>query len=71
MLTFYIINCDEKKNFYGNKEVNKFSMTTLYDGTKTTKTLYSYKYMLAWKLATDDSFLRGYNSFKQGSRLNI
>ncbi|KAA6365842.1 MAG: hypothetical protein EZS28_038631 [Streblomastix strix] len=27
--------------------------------------------MLAWKLATDDSFMRGYNSTKIGARTNI
>ncbi|KAA6357653.1 MAG: hypothetical protein EZS28_046821 [Streblomastix strix] len=27
--------------------------------------------MLAWKLATDDSFMRGYNSSKLGARTNI
>ncbi|KAA6374889.1 MAG: hypothetical protein EZS28_029584, partial [Streblomastix strix] len=29
------------------------------------------KFMLAWKLATDDSFMRGYNSSKMGARTNI
>ncbi|KAA6384335.1 MAG: hypothetical protein EZS28_020137 [Streblomastix strix] len=28
-------------------------------------------FMLAWKLATDDSFMRGYNSSKIGARTNI
>ncbi|KAA6371916.1 MAG: hypothetical protein EZS28_032558 [Streblomastix strix] len=27
--------------------------------------------MLAWKMATDDSFMRGYNSSKMGARTNI
>ncbi|KAA6386072.1 MAG: hypothetical protein EZS28_018402 [Streblomastix strix] len=27
--------------------------------------------MLAWKLATDDSFMRGYNSTRIGARTNI
>ncbi|KAA6367837.1 MAG: hypothetical protein EZS28_036636 [Streblomastix strix] len=27
--------------------------------------------MLAWKIATDDSFMRGYNSSKIGARTNI
>ncbi|KAA6367432.1 MAG: hypothetical protein EZS28_037041 [Streblomastix strix] len=27
--------------------------------------------MFVWKLATDDSFMRGYNSSKKGSRTNI
>ncbi|KAA6370301.1 MAG: hypothetical protein EZS28_034172 [Streblomastix strix] len=30
------------------------------------KTYYPNKYMLAWKLATDDSFMRGYNSTRIG-----
>ncbi|KAA6397523.1 MAG: hypothetical protein EZS28_006952 [Streblomastix strix] len=38
---------------------------------KATKTLYPNKYMLAWKMATDDSFMRGYNSSKIGARTNI
>ncbi|KAA6363979.1 MAG: hypothetical protein EZS28_040494, partial [Streblomastix strix] len=31
-------------------------------GSKAIKTYYPNKFMLAWKLATDDSFMRGYNS---------
>ncbi|KAA6363556.1 MAG: hypothetical protein EZS28_040918 [Streblomastix strix] len=27
--------------------------------------------MLAWKMATDDSFMRGYNASKMGARTNI
>ncbi|KAA6354347.1 MAG: hypothetical protein EZS28_050125, partial [Streblomastix strix] len=38
---------------------------------KAIKTLYPNKYMLAWKLATDDSFMRGFNSSKFSSRTNI
>ncbi|KAA6367375.1 MAG: hypothetical protein EZS28_037098, partial [Streblomastix strix] len=38
---------------------------------KATKTLYPNKYMLAWKMATDDSFMRGQNSSKIGARTNI
>jgi hypothetical protein len=40
-------------------------------GTKAVKMFYPNKYMLAWKLATDDSFMRGYNSSKIGTRTNI
>ncbi|KAA6369427.1 MAG: hypothetical protein EZS28_035046, partial [Streblomastix strix] len=65
-LTFENINCQDKGDFYGNGEVNVFTTTTLFDGTKASKTLYPNKYMLAWKLATDDSFMRGYNSSKLG-----
>ncbi|KAA6391016.1 MAG: hypothetical protein EZS28_013459 [Streblomastix strix] len=50
---------------------NVFYETTLYNGTKAIKTYYPSKYMLAWKLATDDSFMRGYNSSKIGARTNI
>ncbi|KAA6390624.1 MAG: hypothetical protein EZS28_013847 [Streblomastix strix] len=32
---------------------------------------YPNEFMLAWKLATDDSFMRGYNSTKVGGRTNI
>ncbi|KAA6375418.1 MAG: hypothetical protein EZS28_029055 [Streblomastix strix] len=42
-----------------------------YPTCKATKTLYPNKYMLAWKMATDDSFIRGYNSSKIGARTNI
>ncbi|KAA6403124.1 MAG: hypothetical protein EZS28_001353 [Streblomastix strix] len=42
-----------------------------YPTCKATKTLYPNKYMLAWKMATDDSFMRGYNSSKIGARTNI
>ncbi|KAA6387758.1 MAG: hypothetical protein EZS28_016713 [Streblomastix strix] len=50
---------------------NVFYETTLYNGTKAIKTFYPNKYMLAWKLATDGSFMRGYNSSKIGARTNI
>jgi hypothetical protein len=43
----------------------------LYSGNKAIKTLYPNKYMLAWKLAIDDSFMLGFNSSKMGSRSNI
>ncbi|KAA6388065.1 MAG: hypothetical protein EZS28_016409 [Streblomastix strix] len=77
-LTFENLNVDDKKNYYGlidnndqYKPANIFYLTTLYSGSKAVKTLYPNKYMLAWKLATDDSFMRGYNSSKIGSRTNI
>ncbi|KAA6375646.1 MAG: hypothetical protein EZS28_028825 [Streblomastix strix] len=71
-LTFENLNCyDTGGGFYGKDNVNVFSSFTLFDGTKATKTLYPNKYMLVWKLATDDSFMRGYNSSKYGSRTNI
>ncbi|KAA6383420.1 MAG: hypothetical protein EZS28_021052 [Streblomastix strix] len=50
---------------------NIFYTTTLYKGTKATKTMYPNKFMLAWKMATDDSFQRGYNSTQIGTRTNI
>ncbi|KAA6362835.1 MAG: hypothetical protein EZS28_041638, partial [Streblomastix strix] len=50
---------------------NIFYATTLYIGSKAVKTYYPNKFMLAWKLATDDSFMRGYNSSKIGARTNI
>ncbi|KAA6366685.1 MAG: hypothetical protein EZS28_037788 [Streblomastix strix] len=50
---------------------NIFYETTLYRGSKAIKTYYPNKFMLAWKLATDDSFMRGYNSSKIGARTNI
>ncbi|KAA6379992.1 MAG: hypothetical protein EZS28_024483, partial [Streblomastix strix] len=71
-LTFENVNIDDQKYFYGYngasvanpKQANIFYRTTLFNGTKETKTLYPNKFMLAWKLATDDSFMRGYNSSK-------
>ncbi|KAA6394893.1 MAG: hypothetical protein EZS28_009580 [Streblomastix strix] len=50
---------------------NIFYYTTLYIGSKVVKIYYLYKFMLAWKMATDDSFMRGYNSTKMGARTNI
>jgi hypothetical protein len=50
---------------------NIFYNTTLFRGSKATKTLYPNKFMLAWKMATDDSFMRGYNSSIMGTRTNI
>ncbi|KAA6378162.1 MAG: hypothetical protein EZS28_026311 [Streblomastix strix] len=70
-LTFENINCSDKDNFYGSGDVNVFANTTLFEGTKASKTLYPNKYMLAWKLATDDAFMRGYNSSKFRARTNI
>ncbi|KAA6380677.1 MAG: hypothetical protein EZS28_023797 [Streblomastix strix] len=77
-LTFENLNIDDKKNYYGlinntdqYKTANIFYLTTLYSGSKAIKTLYPNKYMLAWKLATDDSFMRGFNSSKMGSRTNV
>ncbi|KAA6394392.1 MAG: hypothetical protein EZS28_010079 [Streblomastix strix] len=70
-LTFENINCSAKGNFYGSGDANVFCMTTLIQGTKASKTLYPNKYMLAQKLATDDSFMRRYNSSKLGARTNI
>ncbi|KAA6364311.1 MAG: hypothetical protein EZS28_040162, partial [Streblomastix strix] len=66
------------KDYYGkienttlaNRE-NIFYNTTLYRGSKATKVYYPNKFMLAWKMATDDSFMRGYNSSKMGARTNI
>ncbi|KAA6386458.1 MAG: hypothetical protein EZS28_018013, partial [Streblomastix strix] len=50
---------------------NVFYNTTLYNDTKAIKTFYPKKLMLALKLATDDSIMRGYNSSKIGARTNI
>ncbi|KAA6371047.1 MAG: hypothetical protein EZS28_033425 [Streblomastix strix] len=64
-------------NYYGNMGTgfadieNIFYQTTLYRGSKAQKTYYPNKFMLAWKMATDDSFMRGYNSSKMGARTNI
>ncbi|KAA6365653.1 MAG: hypothetical protein EZS28_038820 [Streblomastix strix] len=64
-LTFENRNIDDYKYFYGcndgttadAKLSNIFYRTTLFTETKVTKTLYPNKYMLAQKLATDDSFM--------------
>ncbi|KAA6372380.1 MAG: hypothetical protein EZS28_032093 [Streblomastix strix] len=50
---------------------NVFYSTTLYRGSKSIKIYYPHKFMLAWKMATYDSFMRGYNSSKMGARINI
>ncbi|KAA6383857.1 MAG: hypothetical protein EZS28_020615, partial [Streblomastix strix] len=62
-LTFENTNIRDGDNqYYGipNGGGNIFYTTTLYKGTKATKTMYPNKFMLAWKMATDDSFQRGY-----------
>ncbi|KAA6391423.1 MAG: hypothetical protein EZS28_013048 [Streblomastix strix] len=57
-------------NNYKERE-NIFYNTTLYRGTKAVKIYYPHKFMLAWKMATDDSFMKGYNTSKMGARTNI
>ncbi|KAA6371953.1 MAG: hypothetical protein EZS28_032520 [Streblomastix strix] len=75
-LTFENKNINDQRDFYGHTDGavltpdNIFYKTTIYYGTKETKTLYLNKYMLTWKLATDDSFMRGYNSSKISARTN-
>ncbi|KAA6373053.1 MAG: hypothetical protein EZS28_031419, partial [Streblomastix strix] len=64
-------------NYYGNMGTgfanieNVFYQTTSYRGNKAQKTYDPNKFMLAWKMATDDSFMRGYNSSKMGAITNI
>ncbi|KAA6390346.1 MAG: hypothetical protein EZS28_014129 [Streblomastix strix] len=76
-LTFENININDKKYWYGKNDGpvplqdNIFYNITLFTGSKSVKTYYPNKYMLAWKLATDDSFMRGYNSTRIGARTNI
>ncbi|KAA6378391.1 MAG: hypothetical protein EZS28_026082 [Streblomastix strix] len=76
-LTFENVNINDKKYWYGkndgdiNNIDNVFNNTTLFQGSKAVKTYYPNKYMLAWKLATDDSFMRGYNSTRLGARTDI
>ncbi|KAA6401952.1 MAG: hypothetical protein EZS28_002517 [Streblomastix strix] len=78
-LTFENVNVDDKNNFYGyvdaggnvGANANIFYNTTLYNGSKAAKTLNPNKYMLEWKMATDDSFMRSYNSSKIAARTNI
>ncbi|KAA6370839.1 MAG: hypothetical protein EZS28_033633 [Streblomastix strix] len=76
-LTFENVNINDSSAFYGPNDgtnmgtANIFYHSTLFNGTKETKTLYPNKYMLAWKMATDDSFMRGYNSSKVSARTNI
>ncbi|KAA6380414.1 MAG: hypothetical protein EZS28_024058 [Streblomastix strix] len=73
-LTFENVNVNDKDDFYGHVDAggdlkanaNIFYYTTLFNRSKATKTSYPNKYMLAWKMATDDSFMRGQNSSKIG-----
>ncbi|KAA6398225.1 MAG: hypothetical protein EZS28_006249 [Streblomastix strix] len=58
------LNIDDKKHFYRQlnnndqyKTANIFYLTTLNSGSKAIGTLYPNKYMLAWKLASDNSFI--------------
>ncbi|KAA6370366.1 MAG: hypothetical protein EZS28_034107 [Streblomastix strix] len=55
----------------GEMVENVFNNTTLCDGSISVKVFYPNKVMLGWKLATDDSFMRGCNSSKIGARTNI
>ncbi|KAA6388585.1 MAG: hypothetical protein EZS28_015889 [Streblomastix strix] len=76
-LTFENVNINDKKYWYGkndgdiNNIDNVFYRTTLFTSSKAIKTHYPNKYMLAWKLATDDSFMRGFNSTRIGARIDI
>ncbi|KAA6384455.1 MAG: hypothetical protein EZS28_020020 [Streblomastix strix] len=70
------INEGESKFYYGRtgniqETENIFYNTTLCVGSKAVKVYYPHKFMLAWKMATDDSFMRGYNASKMGARTNI
>ncbi|KAA6402717.1 MAG: hypothetical protein EZS28_001758 [Streblomastix strix] len=70
------INEGESKFYYGRvgniqETENIFYNTTLSVGSKAVKIYYPHKFMLAWKIATDDSFRRGYNVSKMGARTNI
>ncbi|KAA6359745.1 MAG: hypothetical protein EZS28_044728, partial [Streblomastix strix] len=56
-------NLQERENIFYN--------TTLYSGSKAVKVCYPHKFLLAWKMATDDSFMRRYNASKMGARTNI
>ncbi|KAA6364661.1 MAG: hypothetical protein EZS28_039812, partial [Streblomastix strix] len=62
-LTFENVNINDKKYQYWKNEGaikdidNVFYYTTLFIVSTAIKTYYSNKYMLAWKLATDDSFM--------------
>ncbi|KAA6381398.1 MAG: hypothetical protein EZS28_023077, partial [Streblomastix strix] len=50
---------------------NIFYNTALCVGSKAIKVYYPHKFMHVWKMATDDSFMRGYNASKMGARPNI
>ncbi|KAA6376282.1 MAG: hypothetical protein EZS28_028191, partial [Streblomastix strix] len=71
------INEGDDRDYYGHmgnnfqERENIFYNTTLYSGTKAINIYYPHKFMLAWKMATDDSFMRGYNASKMGARTNI
>ncbi|KAA6371326.1 MAG: hypothetical protein EZS28_033147 [Streblomastix strix] len=78
LLTFENQSVNEsEKDYYGKmgagiiERKNIFYQTTLFRRSKATKVYYPNKFMLAWKMATDDSFMRGYNSSKMGARTNI
>ncbi|KAA6339605.1 MAG: hypothetical protein EZS28_052599, partial [Streblomastix strix] len=68
---------NDSRDYYGHmgnnvqERENIFYNTTLYSGSKAVKIYYPHKFMLAWKMATDDSFMRGYNASKMGARTNI
>ncbi|KAA6387296.1 MAG: hypothetical protein EZS28_017176 [Streblomastix strix] len=76
-LTFENININDKNYQYGKdtgpaeQYDNIFFNTTLFRESKAIKTYYPNKFMLAWKLATNDSFMRGYNSTRIDARTNI
>ncbi|KAA6384942.1 MAG: hypothetical protein EZS28_019530 [Streblomastix strix] len=66
----------ESKFYYGKtgniqETENIFQNITLCVGSNAVKVYYPHKFMLAWKMATDDSFIRGYNASKMGARTNI
>ncbi|KAA6356517.1 MAG: hypothetical protein EZS28_047956 [Streblomastix strix] len=50
---------------------NIFYNTTLCVGSNAVKIYYPYKFMLAWKMATDELFMRGQNATKMSARINI
>ncbi|KAA6389678.1 MAG: hypothetical protein EZS28_014794, partial [Streblomastix strix] len=81
LLTFQNQHIDDKNYPYGIETLetqgqlrlvsNIFYETTLNNSSKAVKTFYPNKFMLVWKLAIDDLFMRGYNSSKIGVRTNI
>ncbi|KAA6394100.1 MAG: hypothetical protein EZS28_010375 [Streblomastix strix] len=68
---------ESEKDFFGRigagylQGENIFYQTSLYRGSIATKVYYPNNFILAWKMATDNSFMRGYNSSKIGGRSNI
>ncbi|KAA6390457.1 MAG: hypothetical protein EZS28_014013 [Streblomastix strix] len=76
-LVFENQSIDDKNHPYGFEgsvirlPENVFYNTMLYNISKAIKVYYPNQFMLTWKLATDDSFMRGYNSSKIGARTNI